>query len=94
MKMRIENKMLYPNCSEYVTRIKFTKEELKEAIKLAKRFKFDKEDMKIFKEELEDGEDEPRNSFGQFINEEFEKPYIFIRETILENRKEENKNEK
>ncbi len=82
---------LYPNCSEYVCRIKLNKEELKEAIKLAKRFGFDKEDMKLFKKELKEGEDEPKNSFGQFINEEFEKPYIFIRETILKDRKENKK---
>jgi len=84
----MNKQMLYPNCSEYVCRIKLTKEELKEAIKLAGRFCFDKEDMKLFKEHLKNGTDEPEDSFGQFIEEDFEKPYIFIRETIKEQRKE------
>ena len=84
-------KMLYPNCSEYVCRIKLTPAELKHAIELAKRFNFDKEDMKIFKEHLKKGEDEPKNSFGSFIEEDFDTAYVFIRETILDERKEDKK---
>jgi len=92
--MNKEDTMLFPNCSEYVCRIKLTPDELKLAIKLAKRFKFDKEDMKIFKEHLKDGEDDPKNSFGSFIEQDFDKAYVFIRETILDKRKEDKKNDK
>ena len=84
----MKKEMLYPNCSEYVCRIKLTPAELKEAIKLAKRFKFDKEDMKLFKDHLKEGEDEDPLSFGSFIEEDFDTAYIFIRETILDIRKE------
>jgi len=89
--MKFNNNILFPNCSEYVCRIKLTPAELKLAIKLAKRFKFDKEDMKRFKEHLKEGEDESPNSFGSFIEEDFDKAYVFIRETILDKRKEEKK---
>jgi hypothetical protein len=77
---------LYPNCSEYVARIKLTPEELVKAKELAIKFKFNEEDLKNFYEHLENGTAEDENSFGSFIEEEYTKPYIFIKETILEER--------
>ena len=83
-----KNKMktLFPSCSEYVCRIKLTKKELEQAKKMAKKFNFSNEDLKLFEEHLEQGEDQPQNAFGEFIEEEFAQPYTFIRETILEQR--------
>jgi hypothetical protein len=81
---------LYPNCSEYVARLTLTKEELKQAYEMAKKFEFSKEDLKLFKKHLKEGkgtEEECGKMFGEFIETEFDQPYIFIRETILEQRK-------
>ena len=83
--------IIYPNCSEYVARIKLTKEELKQAKQMAKKFNFSEEELKLFEKHLEEGEDESKYGlylFGSFIEEGFDQPYIFIRETILEQRKE------
>ena len=78
--------MLYPSCSEYVARIKLTPKELKQAKKLSKKFNFDKEDQKFFEERLKEGEEGNMGTFGQFIEEEFAQPYLFIANTILEQR--------
>ena len=82
--------ILMPNCSEYVCRIKLTKAELKQAKEMAKKFKFNDEDLKNFYEHLEEGTDEEgidELGIGSFIEEEYAQPYTFIRETILEQRK-------
>ena len=75
---------LVPNCSEYVWRIRFTKEELVLAKKMAKKFHFSADDLKLFEKHLRDGRDEKPESFGSFIEEGLDKPYEFIRDTILE----------
>jgi hypothetical protein len=79
--------ILFPNCSEYVCRIKLSPSELKQAKQMAKKFNFDDEDLKLFEEHLKEGKEEDQKGFGTFIEEGFDKPYIFIRETILEQRK-------
>ena len=86
--------ILFPSCSEYVCRIKLSPIELKQAREMAKKFDFSKEDAKYFDDHLKDGTEEDQTSFGTFIEEEFDQPYIFIRETILEQRKKYSKYEK
>lgn len=82
----MENKKLYSNCSEYVARIKLTPEELVKAKEMAVKFKFNEEDLKYFNDYLANGTDEGEASFGSFIEEEYAMPYIFIKESILEDR--------
>lgn len=78
--------ILYPSCSEYVARIKLSPAELKQAREMAKKFNFSKEDAKYFDDHLKNGTEQDLTSFGTFIEEEFAQPYIFIRETICEQR--------
>ena len=94
MDMGEKKMMLFPSCSEYVCRIKLSPAELKQARKTAKKFNFSKEDAKYFDDHLKNGTEEDQTIFGTFIEEEFDQPYIFIRETILEQRKKRRKNER
>jgi len=87
-------KELCPNCSEYVARIKLTPQELVRAMELAKKFKFNDKDLDNLYEHLRNGTDEGESSFGSFIEEEYAEPYIFIKETILEEREKYNINKK
>lgn len=80
------NNKLYPNCSEYVTRIKLTPAELVKAKEWAKNFGLNEECLKWLYEHLAKGTDEIGLIFGSFIEEELAVPYTEIKEKILEER--------
>jgi len=82
--------ILFPSCSEYIARLTLTEEELKVAKEMAKKFRFDEEELKRLYEHLEQGkgtEKEYSMVFGCFIETEYAQPYTFICDAILEQRK-------
>lgn len=86
----MNDKILNPNCSEYVQRIKLTPEELEFARRIARKFyktgdKYNDDEYNELCEELKNGTDE-KSTFGSFISEGLAKPYEFIKETIKEER--------
>lgn len=82
--------ILFSNCSEYIARLTLTKDELKIAKEMAKKFRFDEKDLDYFNKYLEEGEgteEEYSMVFGDFMETEYAQPYTFICDTILEQRK-------
>ena len=86
--------ILFPSCSEYVTRLDLTPEELIQAKEMAKKFDLSKEELVWLNDYLEKGVEKDYTgryikefTGPQFMEEGPATPYIEITNTILEQRK-------
>ena len=73
---------LFPNCSEYVTRIHLTPKEKKKAMELLAKLGKNKEDLKELYDCLNDDNDN-----NDMLSEDIAEDYVTLKEKILADRK-------
>ena len=78
----VKNQVLFPNCSEYVTRIHLSPKEKIKAKELLKQMDIEEDDKKYLKSYFNED-----NCPAEFTSEDLVEPYELITETILAERK-------